>query len=134
VGATVAVRLASTTVVVTVKRVIDPLVDSGAKAPAGMVPVGVVISVRGGGPETSDSSATSDFELLTAAGSAMPVFAPGGVCQTDVQDFMNELGAGQARTGCIAYLIPRGHAPTAVRFAAYGGHEGHAVSWVVAGR
>lgn len=130
-GTAVPAALTATTLVVAVKKVIDPLTDSGARVPAGMVAVGVLISARNDGPENYDSSATSDFELRTGAGPATPVFAPSGVCQTTVQDFMNELGAGVSRTGCIAYVIPRGQAPTTVRFSAYGGHEGHAVSWVV---
>jgi hypothetical protein len=130
-GTAVPVALTGTTLVVAVKKVIDPLTDSGARVPAGMVAVGVLISARDVGPENYDSSATSDFELRTPAGPATPVFAPSGVCQTTVQDFMNELGAGMSRTGCIAYAIPHGQAPTTVRFSAYGGHQGHAVSWAV---
>ncbi|HWC85854.1 MAG TPA: hypothetical protein VG388_04905 [Solirubrobacteraceae bacterium] len=132
VGAAVPVRVSGTTLIVTVKRVIDPLEGSGAKVPAGTTPVGVLISARNAGPANYDSSYTSDFELVTAAGPATPVFAPAGVCQTYVQDFMNALGAGVERTGCIAYAIPRGRAPTLVRFSPYGGHAGHPVSWVVA--
>jgi hypothetical protein len=130
-GTAVPVVLTGTTLVVAVKKVIDPLTDSGARVPAGMVAVGVLISARDVGPENYDSSATSDFELRTPAGRAMPVFAPSGVCQTTVQDFMNELGAGVSRMGCIAYAIPHGQTPTTVRFSAYGGHEGPAVSWAV---
>lgn len=120
-----------TVLVVKVTKVIDPLRGSGAKVPAGMEPVAVLITARNAGPNPYDSSATSDFSLLSAAGHATPVYAPAGVCQTYVQDFMNELGTGQTRTGCIAYLLPRGYAPTTVRFSPDGGSGGHAVSWVV---
>lgn len=133
-GATVRVPLPALTLFVTVKKVIDPLTNSGAKTPAGTTPVGVLITVRNAGPSTYDSSATSDFALLTPRGPAMPVFAPSGSCQTYVQDFMNELGPGDARTGCISYAVRRGQAPTSVHFAAYGGHEGRAVSWQIPGR
>lgn len=128
-GSTVTIPLPGTTMFVTVRRVIDPLGGSGAKVPAGTVPVGVLIAVRNGGPESYDSSATSDFSLVTASGPAIPVFAPAGVCQTYVQDFMNEIGAGQTRTGCISYAVPHGRTPTAVRFTPYGGREGRAVTW-----
>lgn len=133
-GATVRVSLPALTLFVTVQKVIDPLADSGAKPPAGTTAVGVRISVRNAGPATYDSSATSDFALLTPRGPAMPVFAPSGSCQTYVQDFMNELGPGDARTGCISYAVPRARPPTSVRFAPYGGHEGRAVSWQIPGR
>jgi hypothetical protein len=125
------VAATGTTLVVKVKRVFDPLLGSGAKVPAGKVPVGVLIVVRNAGPGSYDSSYTSDFSLLTTGGPAMPVFAPAGVCQTYVQDFMNELSPGEVRTGCIAYLIPRGTALTRVRLAPDGGTAHHSVSWVV---
>lgn len=131
VGAALRVPATGTDLVVKVTKVIYPLRGSGAKVPAGMVPVGVLIAARNAGPGAYDSSATSDFSLLSAAGRAMPVFAPAGVCQTTVQDFLNELGAGEARTGCIAYVVPRGRAPTSVRFSPDGGTAGHTVSWAV---
>jgi hypothetical protein len=131
VGAAQRVPATGTSLVVEVTKVIFPLRGSGAKAPAGMVPVGVLVTARDAGPGAYDSSATSDFSLLSAAGHATPVFAPAGVCQTTVQDFLNELGAGQARTGCIAYAIPSGKVPTSVRFSPDGGTAGHTVSWAV---
>ena len=133
-GAKVRVTLPALTLFVTVQKVIDPLADSGAKPPAGTTPVGVRITVRNAGPATYDSSATSDFALLTPRGPAVPVFAPSGSCQTYVQDFMNELGPGDARTGCISYAVPRARPPTSVRFTPYGGHAGRAVSWQIPGR
>jgi hypothetical protein len=120
-----------TTLVVDVTKVIDPLLDSGAKVPAGMVAVGVEIDVHNAGPGGYDSSATSDFSLRTAAGRAMPVFAPAGVCQTYIQDFMNALGAGESRTGCITYLVPHDKLPTAVGLAPDGGTARTSATWVV---
>jgi hypothetical protein len=132
VGLSQRVAAAGTTLVVTVTKVIDPLRGSGAKVPAGMRPVAVLVSVRNAGPGSYDSSFTSDFSLLFPGGHAMPVFARAGVCMTQVQDFMNELGAGVARTGCIAYLVPTAETPTTVRLAPGGGTAGHAVSWSLA--
>jgi len=129
VGTTERVPADGTTLVVKVTKVIDPLVGSGAKVPAGMEPVGVVVSARNAGPGGYDSSATSDFGLLTAAGPVSPVYVPTGICQTYIQDFMNEVGPGQARNGCIAFAVPLGKAPTTVRFSADGGTVGHGVSW-----
>lgn len=134
IGSTVRVVLSATTLDVRIEKVIDPLTDSGAQIPRGTTPVGVMIAVSNSGPESYDSSATSDFTLLTAAGPAMPMFAPTGTCETYVQDFMNELGPGQARTGCIAYRVPRGQTPRWVRFTPYGGHEGRPVTWTVSAR
>jgi predicted small secreted protein len=131
IGTSERVPAAATTLLVTVTKVIDPLTDSGAKVPVGREPVGVVVTARNAGPGGYDSSATSDFALLTAAGAATPVYAPAGVCQTYIQDFMNEIGPGQSRKGCIAYTIPRGQAPTTVRFSPDGGTTGHSVSWNV---
>jgi hypothetical protein len=131
VGATQRVGATGTTLVVRVAKVIDPLLASGARLAAGMKAVGVVIDVRNAGPGGYDSSATSDFSLLTATGHAMAVYAPKGVCQTYIQDFMNELGPGQARTGCIAYAVPAGKAPTLVRLAPDGGTAHQSASWVV---
>jgi hypothetical protein len=130
-GTTERVPAAGTTIVVTVKKVIDPLTGSGAKVPAGTVPVGVVISARNAGPGGYDSSATSDFTLLSGHRTAMPVYVPAGTCQTYVQDFMNEVGRGQERNGCIGYAVPRGDPPTTVRFAPDGGTAGRTRSWTL---
>jgi len=131
VGAKQRVPATGTTLVVAVTKVIDPLRGSGARVPAGMNPIGVLVTVRNAGPGGYDSSYTSDFSLLYPGGQAMPVFAPAGVCMTHVQDFMNALGAGETRTGCISYLVPRGKAPTTVRLAPDGGTAGHSASWAV---
>lgn len=130
-GTTERVRAAGTTLVVRVTKVIDPLRGSGAKVPAGTEPVGVLVSARNAGPGGYDSSATSDFALLTAAGPASPAYVPAGICQTYIQDFMNEVGPGQARNGCIAFAVPLGQAPTAVRFSPDGGTAHSSVSWAV---
>jgi len=129
VGVTQRAPAPGTTLAITVTRVIDPLLHSGAKIPARDKAVGVVVSARNAGPGGYDSSATSDFALLSAAGRAMPVYVPTGVCQTYIQDFMNELGAGQARTGCIGFAVPVRDAPTTVRFSPEGGTTGVVRSW-----
>ena len=120
-----------TTLVITVTRVIDPLRGSGAKVPPGMEAVGVLVAARNAGPAGYDSSATSDFSLLTAAGPASPVFVPSGTCQTYLQDFMNEIAPGQGRTGCVAFAIPRGEEPRMVRFSPDGGTAGVVRSWAM---
>jgi hypothetical protein len=116
---------------VTVSTVIDPLRGSGATVPPRMKPVGVVVSVRNAGPGGYNSSDTAAISLGSAAGPASPVFVPAGPCQTPLQDFLNEISAGELRTGCVAFAIPSGQAPTTVRFSAAGHATGHSRSWVV---
>jgi hypothetical protein len=134
VGATQHVPAPGTTLIVTVTSLIDPLRGSGAKVPHGTRAVGVLVSVRNGGQGGYDSSATGDFSLLSAAGPAAPVFVPEGPCQTPLQDFMNAISAGELRTGCVAFAVPSGQAPSTVRFSPDGGATGHRLSWVVASR
>ena len=67
----------------------------------------------------------------SAAGLATPVYVPSGTCHTYDQNFMNEIGAGQARTGCVAFAVPRGRAPATVRFSPDGGTAGVVRSWSV---
>lgn len=131
VGTSQRVGANGTTLVVDVTKVIDPLRGSGARVPAGMNPIAVLVTVRNAGPSPYDSSYTSDFSLLYPGGHALPVFAPAGVCKTLVQDFMNQLAASVTRTGCIAYLVPAGKPPTTVRLAPDGGTTGHSASWAV---
>jgi len=131
VGTAQRVPAPGTTLVVKVALVIDPLRDSGASVPQGTKPVGVVVSVRNAGPGSYDSSATGDFSLVSSTGRASPVYVPSGQCKTPLQDFMNELSAGVLRTGCVAFAIPTGQAPTAVRFSPGGGSSGHTASWKV---
>jgi hypothetical protein len=131
VGTELRVPAQGTTLVVTVTKVLDPLRGSGAAVPAGMKPIGVLIAARNAGPGSYDSSATSDFHVLSAAGTATAVYARAGICQTYIQDFMNEIGAGQARTGCIAYAIPAREQPTTVRFTPDGGTDRVTRSWSV---
>lgn len=134
VGATQRVPAPGTTLTVTVTSLIDPLRASGAKVPHGTRAVGVLVSVRNAGQGGYDSSATGDFSLLSAGGPAAPVFVPAGPCQTPLQDFMNAISAGELRTGCVAFAVPSGQAPSTVRFSPDGGATGHRLSWVVASR
>lgn len=131
VGANQDVPAPGTTLVVRVTKVTYPLLGSGATIQAHQDVVGVFVFARNAGPGSYDSSATSDFSLLSAAGLATPVYVPSGTCHTYDQNFMNEIGAGQARTGCVAFAVPRGRAPTTVRFSPDGGTAGVVRSWEV---
>ncbi|HTX06984.1 MAG TPA: hypothetical protein VME22_00150 [Solirubrobacteraceae bacterium] len=129
IGASQKVRAPGTTMVVTIRSLIDPLRDSGAHLIPGMKPVAILVAVRNAGPGGYDSSSTGDFSLDSAAGQANPVFVPRGVCQTPLQDFMNAIGPGEVRTGCVAFSIPNDQRPTTVGFAPDGGSGGRRRLW-----
>ena len=129
VGATRRVLAPGTTLIVTIRSVIYPLRDSGTQNVPGMKPVAIMVAVRNAGPGGYDSSATGDFSLDSAAGPAAPLFVPTGACKTSLQDFMNAVGAGELRTGCVAFSIPSGQRPTTVGFAPDGGSGGRRRLW-----
>ncbi|HUA46753.1 MAG TPA: DUF4352 domain-containing protein [Solirubrobacteraceae bacterium] len=129
VGASRRVPAPGTTLIVTIRSVIDPLKDSGTQSVPGMKPVAILVSVRNTGPGSYDSSATGDFSVDSAAGHAAPLFVKGGVCQTPLRDFMNAIAAGELRTGCVAFSIPSGQHPTTVGFAPDGGSGGPRHLW-----
>jgi Domain of unknown function (DUF4352) len=129
VGASRRVPAPGTTLIVTIRSVIDPLTDSGTQVVPGMKPVAILVSVRNAGPGSYDSSATGDFSLDSAAGQAAPLFVTKGACQTPLRDFMNAVAAGELRTGCVAFSIPSGQRPTSVGFAPDGGSGGRRRLW-----
>jgi hypothetical protein len=129
VGASQRVRAPGTTMVVTIRSVIDPLRDSGAHLVPGMKAVAILVTARNAGPGGYDSSSTGDFSLNSAAGQATPVFVAKGVCQTPLEDFMNAIGPGEVRTGCVAFSVPNGQRPTTVGFAPDGGTGGPRHLW-----
>jgi hypothetical protein len=129
IGASQRVSAPGTTMVVTIRSLIDPLRDSGAHLTPGMKPVAILVAVRNAGPGGYDSSSTGDFSLDSVTGQANPVFVPRGVCQTPLQDFMNAIGPGEVRTGCVAFSIPNDQRPTTVGFAPDGGSGGRRRLW-----
>jgi Domain of unknown function (DUF4352) len=133
VGASQRVPARGTTMVVTLRSVIDPLRGSGAQVVPGTKAVAILVTVRNAGPGGYDSSSTGDFSLDSAAGQASPLFVPKGVCQTPLQDFMNAIGPGELRTGCVAFSIPTGQQPTTVGFAPDGGSGGRRRLWSAQG-
>src|ERR1700683_1733762 len=80
VGRTLRVHAAGTTLSVTISRVIDPLLGSGASLLPGTRAIGVEATVADDGPGGYDSSSTGDFSVVASAGAARPVFAASGVC------------------------------------------------------
>jgi hypothetical protein len=131
VGASERVRAPGATLSVTLDRVIEPLDDSGVALQPGTRAVGVVVRIQNRGPGVYDSSATGDVSVVPSAGSATPVFAPHGICQTPLRDFDNYITAGEVRRGCVAFSIQAGAKVVAVRFSPHGKSAGRA-TWVAA--
>jgi hypothetical protein len=129
VGTSRRVPAPGTTLIVTIRSVIDPLRGSGAQLAPGMKAVAIQVAVRNAGPGGYDSSTTGDFSLNSPAGRAPPLFVPQGMCQTPLRDFMNAIGAGELRTGCAAFAIPNGAHATMVGFAPDGGSTGRRRLW-----
>jgi hypothetical protein len=113
-------------------RVIDPLSDSGATLQPGTRAVGVVVQIENRGPGIYDSSATGDVSVVPSSGTATPVFAGHGVCQTQLRDFDNYITAGEIRHGCVAFAIDATAKVSAVHFASHGQASGRA-TWALAG-
>jgi hypothetical protein len=109
-----------------VTHVIDPLARSGAALQPGDHAVGVIVQIQNHGPGVYDSSATGDFSIVPSSGSATPVFAAHGVCQTPLRDFDNYITAGEVRHGCVAFSVQGGAKVVAVRFSPHGRAAGRA--------
>lgn len=132
IGATQRVTAGGSTLVVTVERMIDPLGDSRARLLPGSHAVGVLLQIINRGRAIYDSSSTGDVALMSTAGPAPPLFAPGGVCRTALRDFDNYIYAGEVRSGCVVFDVAAGAAPTEVRFSPHGRAIGR-VSWAAPG-
>jgi hypothetical protein len=113
---------------VTVTRVIDPLSRSGAALQPGTRAVGVLVQIENHGPGIYDSSATGDVSVVPSSGTATPVFAAHGICQTPLRDFDNYISAGERRHGCVAFAVGSGAKVLTVRFSPRGQPVGR-VAW-----
>jgi uncharacterized protein DUF4352 len=117
--------------VVVPRRVIFPLRGSGATLAPGDRAAGVELVVRNTGHGLYDSSSESDVKLRSSGGSfAGPAFASSGPCATTEIDFLKEVSPGESRSGCVAFDLPKGTKPVAVRFSPEGRPEGGR-TWVV---
>ena len=125
-GTTERVRAPGTTLAVTLSRLIEPLGDSGAALQPGTRAVGVMVRIQNRGPGVYDSSATGDISLVSSSGSATPVFASHGICQTPLRDFDSYITAGEIRHGCVAFSIQDGAKVVAVHFSPHGRAAGRA--------
>jgi hypothetical protein len=130
IGATQHVHAGSSTLAVTVSHMIDPVTDGGGPVLPGTRPVGVAVTIRNLAGATYDSTASGDWSLVTSAGQASPLFVRHGVCQTPLVDFESLIGAGETRSGCVAFSVARGARVLTVRFSPRSRAAG-AVAWRV---
>ena len=132
-GHSVRMHASGTTLIVTVRRVIFPLRGSGILLSPGDAAAGVDVAIRNSGHGVYDSSSESDVSLRTDSGAqAVPGFAQRGQCQTTEIDFLKEVSPGESRSGCVAFDVPKGSKPAAVRFSPEG-RTALGRTWVVAG-
>lgn len=116
VGATQRVDTDGARLSVTLRRVRDPLRDSGAALPPHTRAVGVIVQIRSSGPRLYDSSATGDVSVMASSGVATPLLATRGACRTPRDDFDRYITAGEDRVGCVVFAIEKGATLDAVRF------------------
>jgi hypothetical protein len=128
VGTAQRVNAGSSTLLVTVTKVLDPLTDTGSKLLPGQRATGVQVSIQGVAGATYDSTASGDWSILSTAGLASPLFAKQGVCETPLADFESLIGVGETRDGCVAFSVPRHARILSVRFSPHSRAPG-TVAW-----
>ena len=128
IGVTQRVHAGSSTLAVTVSRVIDPLPGSGSALVPGTRPVGIFVTIGNRGGATYDSTASGDWSLLTAVGPASPLFVRHGVCQTPLVDFESLIAPGATHVGCVGFAVPRRARIAGIRFSPHSRAPG-AVRW-----
>jgi hypothetical protein len=128
VGAALTVDAGTSTLRVTVSRVLDPLTGTGSKLLPGHRATGVQVSINAMAGSTYDSTASGDWSILTTAGLASPLFVKQGVCETQLADFESLIGVGETRDGCVAFSVPRRARILSVRFSPHSRAPG-TVAW-----
>ncbi|MGH2875034.1 MAG: hypothetical protein ACRDLV_02160 [Solirubrobacteraceae bacterium] len=127
VGRTQLARSGTTRLEVTVTRVMDPL-RGVASPPPGARAIGVQVTVRNVGSTTYDSTASGDLGVRTSAGPGSPLFVHSGACQTQLVDFESLIGAGETRSGCVGFSVPRHSRVLSVTFSPHSRARGR-VAW-----
>jgi hypothetical protein len=128
VGRTQRVKAGSSTLSVTVTKLIDPLRDSGSALLPGTRAIGVMLTIRDDSGATYDSTASGDVSIVASSGMAAPLFIKQGVCQTPLTDFESLIGVGTGHSGCVGFALARGARVLAVRFSPHSRAPG-TVSW-----
>ena len=127
-GAALTVHAGSSTLRVTVTRVLDPLTGTGSSILPGQRATGVQVAIEGVAGATYDSTASGDWSILSTAGLASPLFIKQGVCATPLADFESLIGVGETRDGCVAFSVPRHARILSVRFSPHSRARG-TVAW-----
>ncbi len=122
------VHAGTSTLLVTVSKVLDPLTGTGSALLPGHRATGVQVTIRGVGGETYDSTASGDWSILTTQGLASPLFVKQGVCETPLVDFESLIGVGESRDGCVAFSVPKHARILSVRFSPHSRARG-TVAW-----
>lgn len=128
VGVAQRVHAGSSTLLVTVSHVLDPLTATGSALLPGHRATGVQVTIRAVAGATYDSTASGDWSILTTAGLASPLFVKQGVCETPLTDFESLIGVGESRDGCVAFSVPRRARILSVRFSPHSRAPG-TVAW-----
>ncbi|MFZ1996241.1 MAG: hypothetical protein WAU75_19175 [Solirubrobacteraceae bacterium] len=127
-GAALRVHAGTSTLLVRVSKVLDPLTGTGSGLLRGHRASGVEVTIRGVAGSTYDSTASGDWSILTTAGRASPLFVKQGLCQTPLADFESLIGVGESRDGCVAFSLPRRARILSVRFSPHSRARG-SVAW-----
>jgi hypothetical protein len=122
------VHAGSSTLLVTVSRVLDPLTGIGSPLLPGHRATGVEVAIRAVAGATYDSTASGDWSIMTTAGRASPLFVKQGLCETPLTDFESLIGVGESREGCVAFSVPRHARILSVRFSPHSRAPG-TVAW-----
>lgn len=122
------VNAGTSTLLVTVSRVLDPLTGTGSSLLPGHRATGVQVTLRVVDGATYDSTASGDWSILSTAGRASPLFVKQGVCATPLADFESLIGVGESRDGCVAFSLPRRARILSVRFSPHSRAKGR-VAW-----
>jgi hypothetical protein len=128
VGAALRVHAGTSTLLVTVSKVLDPLTGTGSALPPGHRATGVQVTIRDVAGATYDSTASGDWSILSTAGLASPLFVKQGVCETPLADFESLIGVGESRDGCVAFSVPKHARILSVRFSPHSRARG-SVAW-----
>jgi hypothetical protein len=122
------VNAGTSTLEVTVTKVLDLLAGSGAAPPGGTHAAGVQLTIRNAAGATYDSTASGDVSLVTSAGAASPLFIKQGVCETPLTDFESLIGVGETHSGCVGFSVADGARIVSVRFSPHSRSPG-SVAW-----
>jgi hypothetical protein len=127
VGARQGLHTGGTYLTVTVLRVLA-LTDTGSPVLPGTRQVGVELRIANQRGEAYDSTASGDLSLVLSAGESQPLDIRHGPCTTPLVDFESMIYAGDVRSGCVAFSVPRRARVLGVRFSPHSRSPGR-LTW-----